>query len=539
MPFRIALSGLNAASADLRVIGNNVANASTTGFKKSRSEFADIFASSNLGVTANAIGSGVQITAVSQQFSQGNIGFTDNNLDIAISGQGFFTLNDNGVRVYTRAGAFGVDREGFIVNTQNQRLTGFQADTSGNITGAVGDLQLDTSDIAPNATTSVDMALNLDASGSIAGSPIATTSITSAGTTLDNSLAIGAASSITTPAFNIRDNYGVNRSVTLTYVKTAADTWTATLNDTVSGKNFAATASMDLSGASVSPSQVTFNWVPETTTGAQSPIAVTMNTSPITIAGAGGNVAGTGAAANGNAQAAFDPDNASTYNNSTSLSVYDSLGSEHLLTMYFRSANQSNEWEVYTYSDGIQVDGGAGDQMIFSTAGILTTPSAPSEIVINTFSPGGGAAAMDITLNVADITQYGSIFSVNSLVQDGFTTGRLSGIDISDTGVVTARFTNGQSRTLAQVALANFSNPQGMRQLGNTSWAETFESGAALVGAPGSGSLGLVQSGALEGSNVDLTEQLVNMITAQRNFQANAQVITTSDTVTQTIINIR
>ena len=146
---------------------------------------------------------------------------------------------------------------------------------------------------------------------------------------------------------------------------------------------------------------------------------------------------------------------------------------------------------------------------------------------------------MNVSLDVADLTQYGSVFSVNALVQDGFTTGRLSGIDISDTGVVTARFTNGQSRTLAQVALANFSNPQGLRQLGDTSWAESFESGAALVGAPGSGSLGLVQSGALEGSNVDLTEQLVNMITAQRNFQANAQVITTADTVTQTIINIR
>ena len=145
MPFRIALSGLNAASAELKVIGNNVANASTTGFKESRAEFTDIFASSNLGVTANAIGSGVRVSSVSQQFSQGNIGFTDNNLDLAISGQGFFIMNDNGINAYTRAGALGVDRNGFVVNNQQQQLTIFEADQNGNITGATGPLQLDRS----------------------------------------------------------------------------------------------------------------------------------------------------------------------------------------------------------------------------------------------------------------------------------------------------------------------------------------------------------------------------------------------------------
>lgn len=146
---------------------------------------------------------------------------------------------------------------------------------------------------------------------------------------------------------------------------------------------------------------------------------------------------------------------------------------------------------------------------------------------------------MTIDLNLTGMTQYGSAFNVSQLSQDGYTTGRLSGIDIANTGVITARFTNGQSRTLGQLALANFSNTQGLRQLGDTSWAETFESGAALVGAPGSGSLGLIESGALEGSNVDLTEQLVGMITAQRNFQSNAQVISTADTIQQAIINIR
>ncbi|MCK5091515.1 MAG: flagellar hook-basal body complex protein, partial [Gammaproteobacteria bacterium] len=161
MPFRAALSGLNAASSELRVIGNNVANTATTGFKKSRAEFADVYASSNLGAASNAIGTGVKISTVSQQFSQGNIEFTDNNLDLAVSGSGFLVMNDSGVTVYTRSGALGVDRSDNIVNSAGQILTGFQADSAGNITGAIGDLVLDRSDIPPQATSTLAMGLNL------------------------------------------------------------------------------------------------------------------------------------------------------------------------------------------------------------------------------------------------------------------------------------------------------------------------------------------------------------------------------------------
>jgi len=403
MPFRTALSGLNAASAELRIIGNNVANAGTTGFKQSRAEFADIFATSNLGVTSNAIGTGVRVSSVSQQFTQGNIGFTDNNLDLAISGQGFMIMNDNGTNAYTRSGALGVDRNGFVVNNQQQQLTIFQADVSGNITGATGPLQLDRSDIAPAATTIVDVQANLDASAGIPTAPFSTTDATS-------------------------------------------------------------------------------------------------------------------------------------YNNSTSLTVFDSLGSPHLSTMYF-TKTADNTWDVRQFVDGTQVNTGApaGESITFDSAGAITGGSPTSM----TFTPAGGAAPMTVAVDYNNTSQFGSPFSVNALTQDGFATGRLSGIDISTTGVITSRFTNGQSRTLGQIAIATFNNSQGLRQLGDTAWAETFDSGAPLVGAPGTGAAGLIESGALEGSNVDLTAELVNMITAQRNFQANAQVITTADTVTQTIINIR
>lgn len=415
MPFRIALSGLNASSTQLQVIGNNIANASTTGFKESRAEFADIFATSNLGTTANAVGSGVRVSSVSQQFTQGNIGFTDNNLDLAISGQGFFILDDNGTQVYSRAGTFGVDREGFVVNNQNQRLIVFTADSAGNITGAQNTLQLDTSDIAPSATTSVDIDLNLDAT-------------------------------------------------------------------------------------------------------AQQP-AVAFNT------------------------AAPAPDQ---YNNSTSLTVFDSLGSPHLMTMFYVKTANPGEWQTYTYIEdtaGTPQLASGPDPLVYDSQGLVTTsavaPVSTPVFTANLAAPGNGAAALAVNMDYTQSSQFGSPFSVNALTQDGFATGRLSGIDIVETGEISARFTNGQSRILGQVALANFANPQGLRQLGDTQWAETFDSGSALISSPGSGSLGLVQSGALEGSNVDLTEQLVSMITAQRNFQANAQVITTADTITQTIINIR
>lgn len=426
MPFRIALSGLNAASDELRVVGNNIANASTTGFKKSRAEFADIYPSSNLGTATNAIGSGVKVANIAQQFIQGNVNFTDNNLDLAISGQGFFRLNASGTSVYTRAGEFGVDSSGYVVNASNQRLTAYQADSSGNITGALGDLRLDTSALSPKATTTVSAKLNLDST--------------------------------------------------------------------------------------------------QTTTFAPYP---------------GGT--------------AFSRTDPATYNHSTSLTVYDSLGNPIVATLYFRKTTTANTWETHTWitnSAGTATEviptgyvAGRPATIAFTSAGALSTVtpagSPATAVSYQATSPGTGAANLTLSGDLAGTSQYGSPFSVTSLTQNGYATGNLSGITIGDTGVVQARYTNGQSRTLAQVALANFSNTQGLQQLGNTTWAETFKSGAALIGAPGSSSLGLIQSGALEGSNVDLTEQLVNMITAQRNFQANAQVITTSDTITQTIINIR
>lgn len=435
MPFRIALSGLNAASTDLSVISNNIANASTTGFKKSRSEFADVVPAGVNGAGLNAIGAGVNVANVAQNYSQGNLEFTENVLDLAISGQGFFLQSDGGVREYSRAGQFQVDRSGYIVSNSGSRLQAFQPDTAGNITGAIGDLYLDRSDISPSATGA------LTSNGGISA------------------------------VLNLNAN----------------------------------------SAASFAP------------TPAAGP-------------------------------STFNPNDPATYNNSTSMSVYDSLGNQLIATMYFRQTSTPNEWEMHTYltdNNGSQIEipingstfANDPTRMIFNNDGTLAsiTPTVGSfgTVDLSPVDPGTGAAFLDFEIDFSGTTQFGSSFSVASLDQDGFTSGRINGISVSEDGIIQARFTNGQNRVLGQVALANFNNPQGLQQLGDTVWAETAESGAALVGAPNTSTLAAIQSGALEGSNVDLTEQLINMITAQRNFQANAQVISTADQITQTIINIR
>jgi flagellar hook protein FlgE len=307
--------------------------------------------------------------------------------------------------VYSRAGAFGADRDGYVVNQGGQRLQVYPALAGGGFnTGALADLQLDSSDSPPVASTTVEAGLNLPA-------------------------------------------------------------------------------------------------------GASPP-----------------------------ANAVFSPTDPASFNHTTSLTVYDSLGSPLVASLYFVKTANPNEWNVHTYVDGNAVGGATA--VTYGTDGMLASPVGGT-IALPAFDPGTGAANLSLTLDLSSSTQFGNGFGVTSLTQDGFATGRLTGIEVTSEGVVQARYTNGQSIALGMIALANFANTQGLQQLGETAWGETFASGQAVRGQAGAANFGFLQSGALESSNVDLTEQLVNMITAQRNFQANAQMIQTADAVTQTIINIR
>jgi flagellar hook protein FlgE len=398
MSFNTALSGIQAASTDLGIIGNNIANSATTGFKSSRAEFADVFTS---------IGQGVRVQEAAQQFSQGNIAFTENPLDLAISGKGFFQLEGNGTTVYSRSGNFKLDASGNVVNNEGFSLLARQAASNGTVTGAVAPLQLSNSYVSANPTAALSSGINFDARD----------------TETDSSWSVAA---------------GVP----------------------------------DITG----------------------------------------------------------------YNDSTTTTIYDSLGNDHTISLYFSKldpATNPNEWNVRTMIDGVLED---TTPVTFNTDGSY---NAPATIPI-TFDPGGGAAAgQSFVMDISSSTQYGSDFAVTSLNQDGYTAGQLLGVDVDKSGIVFARYSNGQSQTVAQVVLANFANVQGLKPIGDTAWAETFSSGTPVVSEPGTAGLGLLQSSALEESNVDLTAELVNMIVAQRNFQANAQTIQAEDTVTQSIINLR
>ena len=439
MSFSTAISGVNAATSDLNVISNNIANASTTGFKASTAEFAEVFASSLLGSGAAATGQGVALSEIRADFSQGNIEFTNNALDLAISGNGFFVLRgDSGGQEFSRAGGFRVDREGFLVNAQGQRLQGFQATEDGEITGLLDDLFIDTTLIEPSATTEVTLTSNLD--------------------------------------------------------------------------------SRDLAPAN-----------------------------------------------------AFDPTDPLTYNNSTSTTIYDSLGNAHVVNVYYvkddaattaglappAAGTTQTSYSVFTTIDGVAVYDDttpgapvANGTLLFDSSGQIlnspTDPNYPTEIPTDIWvpldtngDPNGAVATNSINIDLAATTQFGTDFAVSSIVQDGFGAGQLIAFEIDQSGVAFARFTNGQSKAIGQVALAAFQNNNGLQPVGSTNFSETFNSGAPTIGAPGGGGRGNIQSSAVEAANVDITAELVNLIIAQRNFQANAQVISANDQLTTAIINLR
>ena len=233
--------------------------------------------------------------------------------------------------------------------------------------------------------------------------------------------------------------------------------------------------------------------------------------------------------------APFDPTNPNTYNQSTSTTVYDSLGNSYPATMFFSQTATPGTWNVNMTVNGTAV--GGTQTMTFSNTGAVTAP-AGGNLNFNGFTPANGAAAMNMAFNFSQTTEFGTQFGVTSIIQNGYTTGQLSTVSIDTSGVVSAVYTNGRSTQLGQLAIANFPNPQGLQQLGNTNWAQTFSSGTVVQGTAGSAGFGNISSSSLESSNVDLTTELVSMITEQRAFQANAQVITTADQMSQTVISI-
>lgn len=415
MGFQQGLSGLSSASKQLDVIGNNVANTSTVGFKESRAEFADMYASNFYGVASTQTGIGSRTAAVTQSITQGNVTATGRSLDLAINNNGFFVVKQPasgtgqaGALLYTRNGQFQVDRDGYLVNGTD-RLQGWMANNGVVTQGPVSDLQLQTNLISPKQTSTVSMGVNLD-------------------------------SRLTSPT--------------------------------------------------VSP---------------------------------------------------LDPTNTNSFNWSNATTAYDSLGNSHDLTLYYVKGTATaagTPWTVTAYVDGNPT--GNSTTLNFDTSGnLITTPAPTLSVSYTPATANGSSSPIALTVDYTGSTQVAQGASTNTLTSDGYAAGSLKAINIDQTGIIQASFTNGQTRTIGQVALANFTNQQGLQSVGGNRWQESYASGPVSFNAPGVGNAGTIQSSALEDSNVDLTAELVNMITAQRFYQANAQTIKTQDTLLQTLINLR
>jgi flagellar hook protein FlgE len=433
MGFAQGVSGLNASASNLDVIGNNIANSGTIGFKAGTAQFSDVYAGSRVGL-------GTQVAGVSQNFTSGAVQLSSRALDVAIvNGDGFFRLASPGGEVsYSRNGQFNMDKDGFIVNSGGMQLTGYKVGANGSVAGgSPAPLQLPTTAMQPNPTTNIAAQFNLD-----------------------------------------------------------------------------------------------MRSLPPTATP-------------------------------------FDAANSNTYNYANAVTVFDSLGNSHELSTFFVKT-ASNRWDVYATADGkpltsagamaVGTPASAGPPPVaavppaasalatgtlgFDSNGALTTAApttlAAGKINFAGLDFGNGSSPMGFDVDVAGTTQFGNVNDVKKLAQDGFTSGTLTSFAINQDGTVTGKYSNEQTKALGQIVLSSFVNPNGLQPKGDNGWAETSASGQALTGTPGEGTkMGSLTSGALEASNVDLTSELVNLIIAQRTYQANAQTVKTQDQVMQTLVNMR
>ena len=451
MSFQTGLSGLNASAKNLDVIGNNIANSNTVGYKSSRTEFGNLIASSlGAGGGGNAAGIGVSVNTIAQQFTQGNISTTGNSLDVAINGGGFFQLTQtDGSIAYSRDGSFKLDKDGYIKTNSGANLMGLPTDVDGVPTsGTIQALKMPTSaPIGAKQTDVIRLRMNLDARA--------------------------------TPAVGV--------------------------------------AAVPAVGATPA--------IP-----------------------------------------AIPPTARSTY--ATSVNVYDSQGVASPVSFYFEKDAAANTWNVFTSLDTVAFPSPTGVfQIVFDNSGKILTPASPASTAVPPLDPLPAygfelpaATIASLNLNDADflldqpimldmgqsgngdttaVTQYGTNYAVADLSQDGYTAGELTGMNIGEDGLITTRYSNGQTQSAGKVTLADFRNVQGLTPLGGNAWAETFASGAPVQGSAAVGRFGALSSGSLEDSNVDLTKELVSMMTAQRDYQANAQTIKTQDTVLQTLVNLR
>ncbi len=501
------LSGLDASSEELSVISNNLANMNTVGFKTSDTNFQDLFYD-QVGSTANGdpqqIGVGTSVASVEGNFSQGTLQTTGTPTDVAITGNGFFIASKNGLQEYTRAGNFTLASNGDLMTVDGANVMGYQA-VNGIVSPgqSLSALSIPLGITTPaKATSTMQLFSNLDArlGTAVSAASQQTGSGISAATTLKTGTAL---------AFSDGTN-------NFSYTTLAGDT----LASVVAAINGNANFSASLAGNSL-------------TVAAKNGNAV--NVSSNTLTDAATSTQAETFAASGQAQAAGAF--------STPVTVYDSLGAAHVLTANFTKTGV-NTWN-YTVTipsadlgqtgNPVSVQNGT---LTFNGTGQLASPTTNPNIAITGLV--NGAANLNVALNLinsngtSSLTQLAAASGTSSTQQDGFASGTLQTYSVGGDGTIEGVFNNGQTVALGQIALASFTNQQGLMRTGSNSFVGGLSSGQPSIGAPTSGGLGSLQGGALEVSNVDLATEFSKLIVAQRYYQANAQAVTTLDQIMQT-----
>ena len=512
------ISGLLANSEALDIVGNNISNSNTTGFKSSSASFEDVLYQTITGTSGTGqVGTGAALGAVKTDFSEGSIETTDSATDLAIGGQGFFIVQKPGdsTDYYTRAGGFSLDTAGDMVDANGDYLQGKVIDqATGTATGVDGDINISQQPSQPKATQTLNMVVNLESDSAWKGE-----CTVASGTDLSSITA--AAGSYPATGDYVFDVTGAadkngNFPVTVTMPDGTVVTGTATSNGNVTdftgtdSKNNTVDTGLNLTFGTLTSGDAT----------------------KFTLSGFDGTSATT---------------QSNTSNYSSSETVYDSLGTAHTVTVDFRKASvdatsQTSTWDWnVTVNGGDTVVSGGSGTMTFNENGVLTSGGSPQAVTFD-FIGAQQNQVIDLVLGSASgegsSTQYSSASTTTYVGQDGYAPGVLQSVSVSNDGVISGTYDNGQILQLYQLTLASFNNPQGLKKEGGNLYSATLDSGAAYTNAPGQGGTGTISSNSLEESNVDLATEFVNMIIYQNGYEANSKVITTTDQILQDLLNI-
>jgi len=538
------VSGLRNHQVQMDVIGNNIANVNTVGFKSSRALFQELLsqtlktasgpAEGKGGTNPQQVGLGMRISSIDNIFTQGNLMSTEKKTDLGIQGSGFFILSDGESKYYTRAGSFDFDKEGNLVNLSNgYKVQGYMADDKGELGKVLEDINIDFQQRLPaSATTQASFVgnLNSEVEPTYAAS---TTLLTKLFDKYGNPMNL-----------HIGDTITFSGSVGGTDLSTVPDnSYTITENSSLSDLAYALQTAIREAGGGSETVMVKDDGSLQVTAGSAAITGLKMECSGKTEFNSFGNIGDIAADAQGSTEKSRSADY------TTFVTTYDSLGTARIMTFLFAKDTESgvsNTWNwqaIVPYDEANPPIGDTGS-LTFNTDGSLASVST-TQI---TFDPDGtnvGADEMKVYFNFGTInkfngiTQFASDFSVTLKEQNGYPSGSLDDIAIDDAGVITGIFTNGINRTLAQVAIANFSNPEGLSKVGDNFYQQTLNSGSAQIGAPGTGTRGIISPSSLEMSNVDLAKSFTEIIIAQRGFQVNARVITAADQILQELVNIK